>query len=219
MMSLWRDDMNMKIHERVDHLRSKSYPNLRYVWVVGDSNDETEEYLRRTSIHDNRITVIRHDTHVLGEHPDVRLERLSLTLNAGLMAVRKKDTYILHHESDLITPHDIVEQLLATGRDVVGGWVTLGDIFYDTYLYRKDGVHFTNHAPYHTCYKPDELFELDSIGSVVLYPARAGVYCQKGGLVEICQQLKAQGYSIWCDPRIKIIQPHDLFTSRSHASA
>lgn len=219
MMSLWRDDMSRKIHERVDHLRSKSYPHLRFIWVVGDSSDETEETLRRYADNDARITVLRHDTHLLGDDPNTRLERLGSTLNAGLMAIHKTDTHILHHESDLITPPDIIEQFLGTGKDVVGGWVTLNDQFYDTYLYRKDGVKFTNGAPYHACYTPDALFELDSIGSCLFYPAQSGVYCHKGALLEVCQQLKAQGYSIWCHPQIHIVQPYDLFTSRSHADA
>ncbi len=218
MISFWRNDMNNRIEERTQHLLAKSYPNIRYVWAVGDSTDETEEYLWSLAENDKRITVIRHDTNIEGDTPDIRLQRLSLTANAGLMEVRKTDKWVCIHESDLVTPVDVIEQFIATGKDVVAGWVTLGEIFYDTYAYRKDGVKFTNHAPYNPVYRPDEPFELDSVGSCWIFPAKAGIYCTIGGCVEMCDNLKKQGYAIWCEPRIRVVQPIDLWTSRNHAS-
>lgn len=223
MLSLWKDDTGRKLEERIDHLLAKSYANLRFVWVVGDSSDGTEDVLRAVAALDKRVTVIRHDTHIEVSDPDTRLLRMSQTANAGLQTVRKTDKYVVIHESDLITPVDVVEQFLATGKDVIGGSVWLGDIFYDTFCYRKHGQLFSNSLPYHPEYVHDAINEdMDCIGSCWMFPAAAihkGLTCPRHGAVELCKGLKAMGYNICFDPRIRIIQPTDLFTSRSHANA
>lgn len=218
MLSFWRDDANKRIEERVQHLLGKSYPNLRYVWVVGDSTDETEDYLRGIAAKDKRVTVVRFDTNIEGDDPNTRLHRLGLTANAGLEAIRKGDVHGMIHESDLISPVDIVEQFIASGKEVIAGFVWLGEIHYDVFAYRKNGVKFTNHPPYFPGLDMNGLNEVDSVGSCWLFPARVKLRCTIGGCVEMCDNLRVMGYSIWCDPRIRIEQPIDLWTSRSHAS-
>lgn len=217
-LSFWRNDMGKRIEERVHHLLGKSYGNLRFIWVTGDNSDETEEYLRGIAAQDKRVSVIRFDTQIEGDEPNIRLHRLGLTANAGLEAIRKGDTYAMIHESDLVSPVDVVEQFIASGKDVIAGFVWLGDIFYDVYAYRKHGVKFSNHAPYFPDFDMHGLNELDSVGSCWMFPARAGLRCTIGGCVEMCDNLRAMGYKIWCDPRIRIEQPIDLWTSRSHAN-
>ena len=219
MVSIWKDDTQRRLEERVEHLLAKSYPKLRFVWVVGDSSDGTEDYLRSVAAQDKRATVLRHDTNIAGDDPDTRLERMSLTINAGFQTFRKTDKYAVIHESDLVSPVDVVEQFIATGKEVVGGFVWLGNIFYDTYAYRKNGRRFDNHAPFHPEFDMNSLNELDCIGSCWMFPTAAKISCLKYGVIELCGQLKEKDYSIWCDPRIRIEQPVDLWTSRSHANA
>lgn len=217
-LSFWRDDMAKRIEERTQHLLSKSYGNLRFVWVTGDNSDDTEGYLRSIAAKDKRVSVIRFDSGMEGEEPNLRLERLSRTADVGLQAIRKGDVYGVIHESDLVTPVDVIEQFIATGKDVVGGSVWLGNLFYDTFVYRIDGVRFTNEAPYHPKYNPNEMFQLDSVGSCWMFPARSGVRCTKWGCLEMCDNLREQGYTIWCNPLIRVIQPIDLWVSRGHAN-
>lgn len=229
MLSLWRNDSDRHLEERVAHLLSKTYDNLRYVWVVGDSEDDTEERLNHLLAHRypwsaRRVTLLRHDTGIVGDDPETRLRRLSATGNAWWPWVLPSDTHCLLHESDLVSQQNIVQELLATGKCPVAGWPTLGPepgaIFYDTWAYRKDGEMFNNHPPYHPCYRPNELFEVDSAGSMLLFHAddiRMGLRFQRYAVLDLCRGLKERGRSIWVDPSLRIVQPWETFVSRRHA--
>lgn len=221
MLSLWRNDSSRDFLDRVSHLLSKSYPRLRWVWVVGDSRDLTETLLRDVAKGHNghrSIEVVRADTGIEGDEPEARLRRLSLTASAGLDAVKPEDDYVLIHESDLISPVDLVERFLETGKSPIAGWPVLADVFYDIWAYRgKDGVKFRNLPPYHESYKPDAIFEVASVGSCWMFRAEdalAGVRCEKWAAVELCQKLKRLGRRIWVDPTIRIEQPMGLYVAR-----
>lgn len=227
MISLWRNDAGKRLAERLDHLMAKTYPNLRYVWIVGDSDDDTERLLRAWANMDSRITVVRHDTGIQSHDPATRVVQLSRTGGAGLDQVNRGDTWVLPHESDLVSPPDLVERMLARKVDVLAGWVTLHrsddeePLFYDTWAFRGlDGAMFSNYPPYHPSYRPDALFEVESVGSVVLFRARHvldGVRALRYGWLEICAKLRARGERVWVDPTLPIVQPRDLWTSHSHA--
>lgn len=223
MMSLWRDDTNKRLEDRIQALLSKEGVT-RWVWVVGNSQDATEDILRQTAKRYNRrdITVIRFDSDNVSEVPRDRAIRLSETANAGLDTVRDDDDVWVIHESDLVSPDDVVTRLLSHGKDSVAGMVWLGEggKFYDVWAYRKDGVKFRAHHPYHAAYIPDGVFEVDSYGSVFSFPAQAlrdGVRCKDMCVLDICAGLKKKGYTLWVDPTLDIIQPRDLFISRGHA--
>jgi hypothetical protein len=139
-------------------------------------------------------------------------------------------THVLWHESDLLTGTDLVERLAAPQKAVVGGWPTLGHedlrllmpikmtfetcAFYDSYAYRKDGVRFKNNPPYNSCYRPDEVFSLDSVGSVMLVQAdyiRRGARMGVGGVVGLCDVIREMGGEVFCDPRVPVSQPLELW--------
>jgi glycosyltransferase involved in cell wall biosynthesis len=224
MLSLWRNDSRRNLLARCDHLTAKSYPNLRHIWVVGDSTDKTEAFLRGYAdlfAFDRDITIIRHDTGITAEDERERLRRLSLTANAGLDAVRADDDYLLIHESDILSPVDVVERLLDTGLCPIAAWPTLAvnndKLLYDVWALRKDGVRFGNHPPYHACYTPDAPFAVDSCGTVWLLHAadiRAGARMTTFAAVELCAQLRAMGRTIWVDPTLEVVQPYDLWQPR-----
>jgi len=223
MLSLWRNDEGRQLPDRIAQLLLKSYPELRWVWVVGDSADGTEERLRRVARTVKGIEVVKADTGIVGDEPGTRMRRLSLTASAGLDRVRPEDDYVLIHESDIISPHDLVERLLATGKCPVAGWPVLGGqsggIFYDTWAYRKDGRKFSNEPPHHPAYRPDQLFEVDGVGTVWMFHAedvRAGVRCEALAAVELCQKLRARGRRIWVDPTLVVVQPLDLLIPHAH---
>jgi len=222
MLSLWRDDVDRRLAERATHLLGKTYPALRWIWVVGDCEDDTETQLRAiaaTAAHEDKsVEIVRHDTGIVRRTPDDRFRAAGESMNAALDRVRATDDYVLIHESDLQTSHGVIQQLLKSDRCPIGGWPYLEScgpsFFYDTWAYRRDGVRFTNGPPYHRCYRADEPFEVDSVGSVWMMHAadiRAGVRCDAEGCVDLCRGMRVRGRSIWVDPRVSVMQPTDLW--------
>lgn len=239
MLSMWRNDAKRRLQERVTWLLSKTYPALRWVWIVGDSSDDTEAKLRELAVKHpagERVTIARRDTGIAGEDPESRIRRLSETANAWFDYVEEDDVYCLIHESDLVSPPNVVERLLATGKCPVAGWPVLEvnneRLFYDTFAYRCWGWRFGNRAPYHPCYRPDEPFEVDSVGSVWLFyagdvrvkSARPGAAlrqdqdvarCIDRAALDLCAWMTAHGRSIWVDPSLTILQPASLWTMQA----
>lgn len=221
--SLWRNDGKRHLDVRAAHLLSKTNPSgaIRWVWVVGDSDDDTEMRLHAIAAQSGcEITLIRHDTGIKGDSPAVRLHRLSETANAAFKALEDMDDLWLIHESDLVSPSDLVWRLLTIGGDVVSGWPTLNGKMYDIWAYSKDGRLFNADFPFHPCYRPDQPFELDSVGSVMMFPAeqlRRGVRFYNMGVRDLCKQFKDNGLKIWCDPSIEVIQPVELWSKQEFA--
>ena len=223
MASLWRNDTGRRLEDRVGHLLSKTYPYMRWLWLVGDSSDGTYSALQKALL-DRRekkeeIDVFVSDSGISGDDHATRLRRLSVAVNDVFDRVEPGDGYLLWHESDLISPPDIAERLIGTGKCPVAGWPILhtqeGILFYDTFAYRRDGIRFSNIPPYHSCYRPDRPFEVDSAGSVIMFRAEdvgsRSVRCHTEALIEICGELKAKGREIWVDPSIPIVQPANLW--------
>ncbi len=233
MLSFWRNDVGRNLTERAAHLLDKTYSALEWVWIVGDSTDGTTEALEDVvRSHPRRYScavIDIGDTGIRGDDPNTRLHRLGVTAQAALDEVTIADDWVIIHESDIQSPPDIVEGLLTSGQEmevplpmsrVMGAWPVLGaaPMFYDIWAYRGlDGQHFTNYPPYHAVYRPDAPFEVQSVGTVWGFPAaamRAGMRCTTWGCVEMCAELRAQGYHIWVDPRIEVVQPIALWTAQ-----
>lgn len=223
MLSFWRNDVARNLTARAAHLLDKTYPALEWVWIVGDSDDTTAEALhdiQASAAVGLAISIVDiGDTGIPGDDPNVRLRRLSVTAQAGVDQVTPADDVVIIHESDIQSPPDLVERLLAIPQAVVGAWPVLGaaPLFYDIWAYRGlDGEHFTNYPPYHPTYRADAPFALASVGTVWKFPAaavQAGLRCATFGCVELCAGLRAQGYGVWCDPRIEVVQPLALWTA------
>jgi len=233
--SLWRNDTRLDLEARMHHLIEKTYRPRRFVWVVGDCYDDTEERLRAfAQAHCDResITVLRHDTGSMTRNGSVendeRLRVLSATADAGIDSIVESghaDEYVLFHESDLVSPPDLVERLLETGCCPVGGvvWLTLPDggprLFFDTWGYRAENTRFRNSEPHHALWHRekgnDVPIEVETIGSVVLHRAddlRQGARMETGGHVRLCEIVRERfGRKVFFDPRIAIEQPHHLW--------
>jgi hypothetical protein len=176
-----------------------------------------------------------------------------VAINAALMRGAER---VLIHESDLISPEDVVPRLAAVldadpKRAVASGWpclasvgmdesldlyegamrlgkhmhVMLGDdqaplpLFYDTWGYRHEGVRFSSSPPYSPVYRPDEPFRLDTVGSVALINAeylRLGARMENEGFVGLCDRIRQLGGEVWCDPRIVVNQPLELWTFQNN---
>lgn len=220
MLSLWRNDVSTGLMARTQHLLSKGC--TRWLWAVGDSTDTTEIVLRSIAQHSRQeVEVVCCNTGILGDDPNTRLLRLSATVNQAFDYVRPSDDMLVLHESDLISPPDVVERLLVIPADVTAGWVTLGhsETFYDTYAYRADGRMFSNYPPYHPRYRFTECFEVDCVGSVWRAPAAdfvSGIRAERFAVIDIMRQLKARGRRVMVDPTLHIVQPREWWISRSH---
>lgn len=221
MCSLWRNDVARGLSARVQHLLAKaeSYPNVRYVWVVGDSRDNTSYALAELSHGSNVQIVDIGDTGIEGEDVPTRLRRLSETGNEWWNWCENA-TYIMIHESDLISPPDLVNRMVANaerGICPVAAWPIInmnGETWcYDIWALRKDGVRFTNRAPYHKCYHPNNPFVVDSFGSVYLFHGEDVplVHFENHAVLDLCQQLREQGRTLWVDPQIVVEQPVALW--------
>lgn len=218
MMSLWRNDANKQIIKRAQHLLQKSYPNLRYVWLVGDSTDNTNVLLNDVAKQFKRdVDIAVFSTGIMGEDVNTRRIRLSKTANIGFERIRPADDYWMIHESDLLSDSNIVEKLVAhaeDGRCPIAGWPMLDNMFYDIWAYFKDGKNFTNNPPYHKCYNSEKPFMVDGVGSIWLWQAediRKGLKCDKLACRDMCAQFKKFGHKIWVDPKIIIRQPRNLW--------
>lgn len=232
MISLWRNDAERQIRERMDRLTDRSYPNMRWIWVCGDSDDATATILRDYAAAERTdwamdIEVIDHNTGVEGMDHQSRLKRLSLSLNEALAVIDGYDDYIIVHESDLESPRDLVEQFLATEKDYVAGttWLQLdyGDLFYDIWGFHAGGKRFTNSPPYHEVYRDNELFPVDGVGSCWMFPAqpiRDGLRCYAGATREISAKLREEyDAQWWVAPWIKIRQPKSLWEPHQMSDA
>lgn len=222
--SMWRNDLapGRRLVDRVEHLLAKaeSYPALRFFWVVGDSDDETLDALIDLSDgYDVAFTEIR--TGIDGDDAQSRLRRLSETANCYMAADQTVCEYVLIHESDILSPHDIVNRLVAhalDGRCPIAAWPTLElrpgvKVFYDCWGYRKDGQMFSNNPPYHPGYKPNEVFTVDSFGTLFLFDAADAphIRMRDRAVLDLCEQLRARGRTLWVDPALEVVQPHSLW--------
>lgn len=229
--SMWHADAGKHLARRAKHLLSLEGVT-RWVWVVKPYKDCTESMLRGLAEESGKAVTFIREPIIDG----TRLERLSAAGDLALNTVGSADDLLLWHESDLLTLSDVALRLAELQKPVVGGWpmlshhpdhpslildgaVLANPIFYDTWGYRAGGVMFTNNPPYHPAHTPGVPYQLDSVGSVVMVEAeyiRRGARFVNYGLVELCRQVRGMGGSVWCDPRVPVVQPVELWNFETH---
>lgn len=224
MCSMFMNDAWKSLGQRLRHLLAKaeSYPAVRYLWVVGDSTDETAAVLREQTCGREDVTILEITTGIVGDDPESRLRRLSATANHYLRHVQPSDDYLLICESDILSPPDLVNRFVADaerGICPVAAWPIInlvkGEVWcYDIAVLRKDGVRFTNRPPYHQAYQADRPFVVDSFGTCFMFAAEDApyVHMDKRAVLDLCWHLREQGRTLWVDPEIICEQPIDLFT-------
>lgn len=224
MISMWMNDASRRLNDRADMILNKSYSNLHWIWLVGDSTDGTAQLLQqrvaeRWADRADRVKLLQFETGLTVSNGEERLKRISATMNVGFDCITREDDYVIVHESDLESPTDLVERMLATGKCPLAGWVTLQvnpveNVFYDTWAFRCNGKLFSDKPPYCDNYKPDEPFTVDSIGSVWLIHAQDvldGVRMDARACYEYTTKLRTRGRTLWVDPTLRIVQPADLW--------
>jgi hypothetical protein len=196
---------------------------LAFSFLEGDSSDDSYGRLLAWAGSDDRIVLTQHHVEPIADFDD-RVRKWAALANEALEAALATGAdYVLWCESDLVLPHDLVTQLVASaqaGADIVAPAVFLGGMFYDSWGFRGlDGVKFTNEAPYHQDYVAHGRVELSSVGSCVLFRREifdAGVRFrgtfEDGLLVGICNDAGALGFRTFMDSRIAVLHPTTLWT-------
>lgn len=227
-VTMWMNDAGRHLARRVKHLSAKVGVD-EWVWVVRPTPDMTDTMLR-TMAKGAGATVVLEDW----PQPDDRILSLAVAADIGVAAAVARDAdRILWHESDLFTATDLVPLLERTAGAVVGGWPVLPgedtpkelllyegasvfteSQFYDTWGYRLGGRRYTNEKPHHPQHVADTPYQLDSVGSVALLDAsyiRRGARFAPGAFVRYCEWVRALGGTVWCDPRVPVVQPLELW--------
>jgi len=220
-LSMWRNDSERRLLDRVTHLNSKTCDThpLRHLWIVSvgdDCSDGTDNLLAHYANElDMDVTMVVESTTVTGDSVESIRRRASRSATRLFEEVLPSDDYVLLHESDLTSPDNVIDLLLPTVESTggpVAGWPTLtrnGEtIFYDIWAYRDiDGDRFTHGV------KLDAVTQVTSFGSVWL--AEAGLVRGREitdeGIVELCGEWMVEGVGMFVDPSIPVVQPVDLW--------
>jgi hypothetical protein len=192
-----------------NHLK-ESWNTLRVVAVYGDCYDDTAAVLIDHGLRHNLSVSLVERSHggpVFGstEHPD-RLRALTFVGNGGLEAVHPDDDVVVYVESDLIwesaTISGLITRLSEPGVDVVAPLVFAGELFYDIFVYRKNGQRFSPFYPYHPELNHEGLTHVDSVGSCLVMRAEVARNCRMkdaGVLLSFCQDAWDKGYTVNVD--------------------
>jgi hypothetical protein len=226
MWSQFRDSAGEQIELYRKQIGQLDYPPelLRLYLNEGDSVDETVSELQAWAVEDERITVIKHDTGLARQFHTTRPERMRAVGETGnaaweRIAADAWGDYALMLESDLLYTPDLLRQLLRRKPPEASIfspmiWITVNGVlrFYDVWAFRMGGKMFEPAAPaWYFARFGDQPFELESVGSVVLFDMEvitAGLrLTYDEAIVGLCGQARERGYRIFADPSIHILHP------------
>ena len=225
-LSLWRNDATSHLIKRANHLLHKTADQgVSWLWGVGDCTDQTAELLEAHAarlVGEGRVRVVNVDTGIVGEDPETRRRRGSASASQLFHQLDPLAEYAMLHESDLVSPDNVADLLLAAGDGApMAGWPVIqlnGRFqFYDTWAYRDmTGQPFSPHPPYSPQYTEAGPFRLRSFGSVWVVPAAIlrDRTITELAVLELCGQWTAEGHALWCDPRVSVVQPVELWEAQ-----
>ena len=223
---LWRNTLARFIRQA----EAMDYPaeQLRIYLVEGDSADETWLQVQAWARRNVQVRVAKCDLGhpIKGSTEDV--DRLIDGSKVGSacreLALREGwAEWLLWIESDLLWEEQLLQRLLAVCAQVVAPWVLIAPsktgvtdvtelertspaerVFYDTWAFRHraDQRRFTAQEP-----RPAQPFAVHSAGSCLMMHAdvaRRANQPSGRAIVGWCEQARAQGVEVWCDPRIAV---------------
>lgn len=190
---------------------------LHLLLVEGDSADDTWAQMNQAveTCHLHATMWQHHHRQPLRRgtgHPE-RLANLSRIWNRMLDGVPEYSDVVVIVESDLVWETDMMLQLIQRALqdgNIHCPMVWLGDLFYDIYLYRRNGVQFTNDPPYHPDLIMGRQLELDSAGSCLVMPgeiARTHRTTETHELMGLCNSARANGCKVILDSDLSVRQP------------
>ena len=121
------------------------------------------------------------------------------------------ETHVALLDSDVMRmPTDMIPRLKAHKKPIIAPYVwTLFHtepckLFYDTFVFRKDGFRF---HPYDPPLNNMKLMELDSVGTAFLIEKECFLDVPYGDPyphMKFCDDAREKGYTVWADPNVNI---------------
>jgi len=203
---------------QVGNLRTrltKAGHSLYLVLGEGDSDDDTRAIMQRLLV-DGEIVDVSHGGPIHGSVVDAdRFHQLAYVGRCIWAAIPADADAVVYAEADLIWQAKTIVALIdhlavypAISPMIMlerAGWEGQ---FYDTFVFRKDGIHFGHQPPFHPSYVADRPFMVDSAGSCMAFRgdiARRIVFGEDTIFLGICEQVYAMGNnSVWVDPRLAV---------------
>ena len=201
------------------HYLDERGDSLGVVVAEGDSTDDTLALLHRWERSAGGVSVLKLD-HGGPKYGSVdvlaRWRQVASVYNRlfdVISEIRIIDA-VLHVEADLIWEAGTMLALLDQLSDehpVVSPMIfNKAGVFYDTWGYRYDGVHFVHDHPYHERLRNwnGGLVPIDSAGSCQVMLAEVARRCRfSEETILLGPSIYAEGYSQWLDPGLKVIHP------------
>lgn len=199
----------------LDYELHKQGHKLQMVWGEGDSIDGTLKMLSGAKFR-FRATVVdcTHGGAAIGSVvSEERFKQLGYVGQCIWSAIPDNSDAVVWVESDLLWQPatlagliDNLEEYPAISPMVMldrAGWGS-GVNFYDTFVFRKDGTHFTHRKPYHPGYVADRPFQVDSAGSVLAMRGDIAkrIVVDERVLLGVCAQIYEMGESVWVNPTL-----------------
>lgn len=225
--SIFRDDGLGGVARYRQRIEQFDYPRnlLRLYLCEGDSVDDTFRQLVEWVKEDRRVNVVKSNSglprHGHTDDPE-RLRILAQASNAAIdmLAADNWADYGCLVESDILLETDTISRLVSHIPDqqsVIAPMIWLDTPpksyrFYDGWAFRfLDGERFPLvDVSWYLETTPPRLFEVQSAGSVVLFPIKAiksGCRYNEQAIRGMCLQARDNGYRIYADPTINVFHP------------
>lgn len=195
---------HLEAWNKVDYPREK----IRWIWMYGNSNDDTLEILEKYFSEGKWNSEIYAEPKFTNLIPDSALW-IADVMNA-FKNLYKEEDFVVIDDSDIvgISPN-LLNELLKFDLDMVAPYVWHDgrvDDFFDTYVFRGlDGVRYSaKNVPYLNMKHP---VELSSVGTMVLMKGKIFQtidFENPCPTLQFCRNAKKKGYRIWATPWIKI---------------
>ena len=213
-------DAGTAVDDYFERLSWLAGAGFRYVFVEGDSQDDTYVRLQQRALNDNRITLVKCDTGKRRYGSVVNAERfaaLATVFNAALDAVDLEwSDYVLFLPSDIHYGPDMLIRLLAHDKDIVAPFVYDAPqgkpVFFDTWGFSWCGKNFGKfHQINALVAYGGEPIQMDTVGGTVLIAAdvlRAGCrYTTDEVDRGLCKMAAETGFTVWADPATSVFHP------------
>lgn len=207
-------------------MAEKGY-TLSLVLGYGDCTDNTEALLRQEAENFTNCTLVdvSHGGENYGSivHPE-RFRQLSKAYNSVWSLVPEQSAVVVMVESDLEWQPETMDKLVqslqrykgakafGSRRFIIAPLVLReGDLFYDTWAFRKNKTHLQNQPPYHPLFHPKGRFsEMDSVGSCLVMSGNFKHlvhFPEKDVVVGFCRMAREEGAEIYIDRECKVYHP------------
>jgi hypothetical protein len=143
---------------------------------------------------------------------------LKADLYTDLVTCMKDEDYVLFIDSDVVSiPPNLLKHLITRNVDIIAPYVYNyhSKIFFDTYIFRKDGNKFSINPPFQ-----EEVLEVDSVGTCLLVRSKVLKECRFANphhWLHFCYFAREKGYKVYADPTIRI-EHADISTEPLHLS-